>query len=96
MRDLRDKLMIMNEEPVMTKYKVIIDKDKCIGSGACVNLASLTFKLGIGGKVELIDQDGNSDEEKTIAASACPVMAIKIINSATGETVWPKREGVKT
>ncbi len=90
MRDLRDKLMIMNEEPVMTKYKVVIDKNKCISTGSCVNLAGLTFKLEEDGKVGLIDQDGNSDEEKTMAARACPVMAIKIINTATGETVWPK------
>lgn len=81
----------MNDEPVMTKYKVVIDKDKCIGAGTCVSLADLTFKLGeVDHKVELIDQDGNSDEEKLLAAQACPVMAIKIINTATGETVWPK------
>lgn len=88
--------MIMNDEPVMTRYKVVIDKDKCIGTGSCVNLSSLTFRLGIDGKAELIDQDGNSDEEKLLAASACPMSAIKVINSETGETVWPKRMEVKT
>lgn len=90
MNVLHDKLMLMNEEPVMTKYKVVIDKDKCIGAGSCVDLANLTFRLGDDNKVELIDQDGNSDEEKLMAAQSCPVMAIKIINTATGETVWPK------
>jgi len=82
--------MIMNDEPIMTKYRVVVDKDKCIGAGSCVNLAGLTFRLGDDNKVELIDQDGNGDEEKLVAAQACPVMAIKIINTATGETVWPK------
>jgi len=83
--------MIMNTDPVMTKYKVEIDRDKCIGAGTCVDLAGLTFKLNdLDRKVELIDQDGNSDEEKLLAAQGCPVMAIKVINTATGETVWPK------
>ena len=90
MRSLRDKLMIMNDEPVMTKYKVVVDKDRCIGTGACVKLAGLTFRIGEDDKVGLIDQDGNSDEEKYLAAQSCPVNAIKVINTATGETVWPK------
>jgi len=80
----------MNSEPVMTKYKVVIDKDKCIGAGSCINVAPLTFRMGTDNKVELIDQDGNSDEEKTLAATSCPVGAIKIINTETGEAVWPK------
>lgn len=90
MKDLHDKLKIMSDEPVMTKYKVVIDKDKCISTGSCINLAGLTFKFGEENKVELIDQDGNGDKEKLTAAQACPVMAIKIINTATGETVWLK------
>jgi ferredoxin len=83
----------MNDEPVMTKYKVVVDKNKCIGAGSCADLAGLTFKLGEDKKAELIDQDGNSDEEKLLAAQSCPVMAITVINTATGETVWPKNEG---
>lgn len=84
---------MMNDDPVMTKYKVIIDKNKCIGAGTCTSLAGLTFRIGDDGKAELIDQDGNSDEEKLLAAQACPNFAIKVINSATGETVWPKEKG---
>lgn len=91
MRDSRDKLLIMNSEPVMTKYKVEIDREKCIGAATCVDLAGLTFRLNDQDhKAELIDQDGNGDEEKLLAAQGCPVMAIKVINTATGETVWPK------
>lgn len=89
MNDLHDKLMVM-DDPVMTKFKVVIDKTKCAGCGSCVALAGLTFRLGEDGKADLIDQDGNSDEEKLTAAQACPMSAITIINTATGETVWPK------
>jgi ferredoxin len=89
MKDLRDKLIVM-EDPVMTKYKVVVDRDKCIGAGSCVDLARLTFRLDEEGKSSLIDQDGNSDEEKLLAAQSCPNMAIKVINTETGEVVWPK------
>ena len=89
MSDTHDKLVMMNDKPVMTKYKVLVDKDKCIGAGSCVDQAGLTFKLNNERKAEIIDQDGNSDEEKLLAAQSCPVMAIKVINRATGETVWP-------
>lgn len=82
--------MVMNDEPVMTKHKVFIEKERCIGNGTCAVLAGLTFKLGVDKKVEIIDQDGNSDEEKLLAAQSCPSVAIKIINTSTGETVWPK------
>jgi len=80
----------MDDKPVMTKYKVVIDKNKCIGATTCVTLAGLTFELGNDNKVAIIDQDGNSDEEKLAAAQSCPVMAITVINTETGETVWPK------
>jgi ferredoxin len=82
--------MIMEDKPVMTKYKVEIDREKCIGATTCTALAGLTFKMGEDGKVEIIDQDGNSDDEKLTAAQSCPVMAIKIINSETEEIIWPK------
>lgn len=90
MSDLHDKLFLMEDKPVMTKYRVVVDKDRCIGAGSCVDLARLTFKFDEDGKAEIIDQDGNSDEEKLLAAQACPNMAIKVINTATGETVWPR------
>lgn len=87
---MHDKLVVMNDEPVMTKCKVVIDKEKCVGSGTCELLARLTFRLGVDNKVWIVDQDGNSDEEKLLAAQSCPSLAIKIINTSTGETVWPK------
>ena len=80
----------MEDKPIMTKYKVVVDKSKCIGAGTCVAMAGLTFELGDDNKVAIIDQDGNGDEEKLVAAQSCPVMAITIINTETGETVWPK------
>ncbi len=56
--------------------KLVIDKEKCIGCGTCVAMASKTFKLGDDGKSEVLEPVG--DDEKTIqeAIGACPVTAI--------------------
>jgi len=58
--------------------KVTVDKDKCIGCGACVAVAPKSFKLGDDGKSEVIEPVG--DDEQTIrnAAESCPVGAIKV------------------
>lgn len=58
--------------------KIKIDKNKCIGCGTCVALASKTFKLGSDGKAEVIEPSG--DEEATIkeALDSCPVDAISL------------------
>ena len=56
----------------------VVDKEKCIGCGACTAIAPNTFKLGGDGKSEVINPKG--DPEKTIqeAADACPVQAISV------------------
>lgn len=73
-----------------TKYQVKVLTDKCIGAASCVAVAAMTFKLNGESKAEIIDQDGNVDEEKLLAAQSCPTAAIEIVNVETGEVVWPK------
>ncbi|PIS14065.1 ferredoxin [Candidatus Shapirobacteria bacterium CG09_land_8_20_14_0_10_47_13] len=61
--------------------KVTIDKNICIGCGACVAVAPKSFKLKAG-KAEVIIEPPK-DKEETIreAADSCPVQAIKITNN---------------
>jgi len=80
----------MDNKPVMTKWQVVVDEEKCTGCGGCIAVSVLTFRLGSSGKAEILDQDGNSDQEKLLAAQACPVEAISVINTETGEKIWPK------
>lgn len=56
----------------------MVDKDKCISCGLCVNIAPKSFRLKKT-KAELIDPPG--DNEKTIreATDSCPVEAITIV-----------------
>lgn len=77
-------------KPVTTKYQVKVDVEKCIGAASCVAVAALTFKLNDENKAEVLSQDGNSDEEKMLAAQSCPTGAIFVVNAETGEQIWPK------
>lgn len=56
--------------------KVSVDKEKCIGCGACVGMAPDNFTFDDEGKSEVIS-DEVTDETKE-AKEACPVEAIKI------------------
>ena len=78
------------DKPVKTKYQVKVINDKCIGAASCEAIASATFKLNEQNIADIIDQDGNVDEEKLLAAQSCPTMAIEVINIETGEKIWPK------
>lgn len=72
------------------KIKVQVNSEKCIGCGSCVALAPGTFKLNEENISIVINQDGNTNEEKLSAAQSCPVGAIKAFDTDTGEKLWPK------
>ncbi len=77
-------------KPEKTKYQVKVINDGCIGAASCVAVAEMTFKMNDENIAEIIDQDGNVDEEKLLAAQSCPTAAVEVINTETGEVIWPK------
>jgi ferredoxin len=61
----------------MTKIKVSVDKNKCIGSASCVVLAPEFFDLGEDGKSKALKEYVTENiETLKKAANACPVNAI--------------------
>ena len=76
----------------MPKYKVILDREKCIGNASCVAVAPRFWELQDDGKVMLIDSKLNDETNKweliieteedlfenQEAENVCPVNAIKI------------------
>jgi ferredoxin len=75
----------------MVKYKVIFDKEACIGALACVAVADDVWTDDNEGKVDLKDATFNEETQKweliidekdlekhTEAAEVCPVLAIVI------------------
>jgi len=62
-----------------SKIKVEIDKNLCIGCGACTAIAPQTFQLDSNqGKAKVVKQPKKIDETIKMAANSCPVGAIKI------------------
>lgn len=61
--------------------KVKVDKEKCLGCGACVAIAPKSFRLDKEGKSEPIDPPGDAKEIVENALESCPVAAITIENS---------------
>lgn len=62
-----------------------IDTSACSAHGDCVDIAPRVFALGE--TAEVIGE--GTDEEILEAAKACPSLAIEVIDSETGETVFP-------
>lgn len=55
-----------------------VDKEKCIGCGACAAVAPNTFKIGDDGKSEVTNPAGDPEETIKAAADGCPVQAITL------------------
>ncbi len=71
------------------KYKIIFDRENCIGAYACLAIAPDTWKEGDDGKAILEREvfDEEDLQRQVEAAKACPVNVIKIVDAETGEEV---------
>ena len=60
--------------------QVILEVDKCIGSGSCEMLAPEVFEVGQDGLAHLLDASPGSDMETKCRAAeeSCPTQAIQI------------------
>jgi ferredoxin len=68
----------LSDDNKLFHMKISVDKDKCIGCGACTAVAPKSFRLGEDGKAEVITPPGDKNEVIESAAQGCPVEAIKI------------------
>jgi ferredoxin len=73
----------------MAKLKITVAKNKCIGSGDCVETAPAVFELGDDGKSEVINAAGAPDATIVAAARSCPTKAITVIDEETGAQLFP-------
>ncbi|MDY6768596.1 MAG: ferredoxin [Candidatus Nanohaloarchaea archaeon] len=82
-------------------YKIVYDRTGCIGAGTCEALDPDDFELVEDGLADLKDAEETSDgmwekevpedrEEAALAAArGCPVNVITIIDTDSGEQVYP-------
>lgn len=75
----------------MGRYQVKVIESKCISAGSCVAVALKTFALNKQGIAYVLDTAGeDSDDDVLLAAQSCPTGAIEVIDTLTGEKVWPR------
>ena len=59
--------------------RVLVDRERCVGSGTCEALAPDLFEVGDDGVVELLRPAPDGDDaEVRDAVSACPTRALSI------------------
>ena len=86
----------------MATFKIIYDREGCIGAGVCAAVADKFWKMVDDGKADLVGGVKNAEgkweleiDEKDLdinkqAAEGCPALVIHLINKDTGEKVFPK------
>lgn len=79
-----------DKEVQIGKYKVKVVRSLCIGAASCTAISPSTFELDNENKAVI--EEGSADSEANIlmAAQSCPTRAIIIIDTETGEQIWPK------
>jgi ferredoxin len=69
-------------------YRIVIDRSKCQGIGACVGVAPDVFEIDSEGKSTVINPEGADDDTILQAAEACPLEAITLYDE-NGEQAYP-------
>ena len=70
-------------------WKVAVDQGTCIGSGVCAGTAPEYFELRGARSVPLRDEVDADTGPVVDAAESCPMEAILVTDSGTGETIAP-------
>jgi curved DNA-binding protein CbpA len=84
-----------DEEPSKprTRFNISVEPTLCMAFGSCEILAPKVFVLEkdkiINPKVRIVSEDGSPFEDILSAAETCPTKAIRIIDSQSGEQVYP-------
>lgn len=71
------------------KYKVTVLRKACIGAASCVAVSPGVFQLDNENKAIVIDGASDLPENILLAAQSCPTKAIVIVDTETGQQVWP-------
>ena len=74
----------------MARYRIVLDREKCMGDGRCVDLAPETYNLDDEDKSFVVNPAGNWPEYVMKSALECPTDAIKLFDAETGDQLWPR------
>jgi ferredoxin len=69
-------------------YRIVVDRRKCQGIGACVGSAPEVFEIDDEGKAVVVNPEGADNDIILEAAEACPLEAITVYDE-DGEQLYP-------
>jgi ferredoxin len=78
-----------SKKHLSSRYKIIVDRNLCIGAATCIALSPKVFQLDQENKAIVIDPDGDTDDIILMAARSCPVNAVIVIDKKTGKQIYP-------
>jgi len=71
----------------MSRWRISVDKDLCIGSAMCVAIAPGRFALDERQRSGPVEAEIEPDELVRDAAASCPSEAISLVDAGTGQAV---------
>lgn len=71
------------------KLNVSVDHDVCIGNAMCVAIATKAFALNDNRQSVAADPSADTEEAIMEASENCPVAAITVTDSESGEQIFP-------
>ncbi|MEU4896578.1 ferredoxin [Streptomyces sp. NPDC044780] len=74
------------------RWRIEVDRGVCIGSGMCAATAPGAFRLDGARQAHPTEPEADASEPVLTAAEGCPVEAIAIRLTDTGEQVFPPDE----
>lgn len=76
--------------PDVSKLKIIVDEEECIGDGACESEAPETFEMNDDSKAVVKKPVGDDFEAIMEAAKSCPTECITVIDTETDKKLFPE------
>lgn len=79
---------MLDSRRVAGPLRVVIDRERCIGSENCVASAPSVFRLDAEGKAVLLDPSTVDIETLRLVAEICPTEAI-VLEDDAGNQIFP-------
>ena len=76
-------------ESTRNQIAILVDRELCYGFGDCVDSAPGVFELDDEDKSVVIDPNAQPRDDIVMASQDCPVDAIIITDTSTGEQIYP-------
>jgi ferredoxin len=72
------------------RFRIAIDRARCVGFGTCVDVAPNIFSFDDEGKA-LAPYEGEFPPQRLLdAAKGCPALAISVVDAGNGDAVYPQ------